>query len=183
MAEDIGADVGSLVGDEEKVKKIDIKRYISSDVGELTLKDILSELLKPGRDPRKMFEPPSFRDDVMKIEDVKEGMKLEGIVTNVAKFGAFVDIGVHQDGLIHVSEISDTFVSDPSSVLKVGDKISVTVIGVDRDRGRISLSAKSNPLFGAARTSAKTHSTASRHQRPMQFGRPGGFSCNPFADL
>lgn len=183
MAEDIGADVGSLVGDEEKVKKIDIKRYISSDVGELTLKDILSELLKPGRDPRKMFEPPSFRDDVMKIEDVKEGMKLEGIVTNVAKFGAFVDIGVHQDGLIHVSEISDTFVSDPSSVLKVGDKISVTVIGVDRDRGRISLSAKSNPLFGAARTSAKTHSTASRQQRPMQFGRPGGFSCNPFADL
>jgi len=183
MAEDIGADVGSLVGDEGKVKKIDIKRYISSDVGELTLKDILSELLKPGRDPRKMFEPPSFRDDVMKIEDVKEGMKLEGIVTNVAKFGAFVDIGVHQDGLIHVSEISDTFVSDPSSVLKVGDKISVTVIGVDRDRGRISLSAKSNPLFGAARTSAKTHSTASRQQRPMQFGRPEGFSCNPFADL
>jgi uncharacterized protein len=183
MAEDIGTDVGSLVGDEAKVKKIDIKRYISSQVGELTLKDILTELVKPGRDPRKMFEPPSFRDDVMKIEDVKEGMKLEGVVTNVAKFGAFVDIGVHQDGLIHISEIADTYVSDPSSVLKVGDRISVTVIGVDRDRGRISLSAKSNPVFGADKSSPKSHSPSQRQPRPMQFGRSGGFSCNPFANL
>ncbi len=174
MASDAGTSVAALIGDSAAVKKIDIRRYITGDVGEPTLKDILAELLKPGRDPRKSFEPPKFRDDVTKIEDVKEGMRLEGVVTNVAKFGAFVDIGVHQDGLVHISELSDTFVSDPSSAVKVGDRIQVTVLSVDRERGRISLSAKSK-----ADTRPQQAGTAKREASPKR----NGFVCNPFASL
>ena len=148
MASDIGLGVGDLVGNSLAAKKIDIRKYIAPGVGEPTLKDIVNELVKPGRDPRKTFEPPKFRDDVTKIEDVKEGMKLEGVVTNVTAFGAFVDIGVHQDGLIHLSELSENYVSDPASVVKAGDRLQVTVIGVDRARQRISLSAKSKPTIG-----------------------------------
>ncbi len=172
MAEDLGMSLKDLVGNAAAVKKIDVKRYITSDVGEPTLKDILAELVKPGRDPRAVFEPPKFRDDVTKIEDVKEGMKLEGVVTNVTAFGAFVDIGVHQDGLVHLSELSDTYVTDPAAVVKAGDRLQVTVIGVDRARGRISLSAKSRP--GGAKAS-----TASAKSRPER----SGFVCNPFANL
>ena len=122
-----------------------------------------------------------------KIEDVKEGMKLEGVVTNVTAFGAFVDIGVHQDGLVHLSELSDSYVSDPASVVKAGDRLQVTVIGVDRDRGRISLSAKSKPTLlrqgsGGQAIGGQTAGRAIR-SRPTSFGRGGGFSCNPFANL
>jgi uncharacterized protein len=91
--------------------------------------DICAELVRPGRDPRALFEPPKFRDDVMTLEDVKEGMVLEGLVTNVAAFGAFVDVGVHQDGLIHVSRLAERFVKDASEVVKVGDKVTVRVLG------------------------------------------------------
>jgi uncharacterized protein len=107
-----------------------------------TLEDIRRELTRPGRDPRASFEAPSFRDDVRTIEDVKEGMTLEGIVTNVTAFGAFVDIGVHQDGLVHVSQLSDRFVKDPHAVVRVGDSLKVRVLAVDLARKRISLSAK-----------------------------------------
>ena len=180
MAADIGVSVGGLVGNSEAVKRIDIRRYICGDVGEPTLKDIVAELVKPGRDPRKTFEPPKFREDVTKIEDVREGMKLEGVVTNVTAFGAFVDIGVHQDGLVHLSELSDNYVSDPASVVKAGDRLTVTVIGVDRDRGRISLSAKSRPGPGA-----KSGATGGQRARRTAFASSsgGGFSCNPFANL
>ena len=188
MASDMGLSVGELVGNSAAAKKIDVRRYITNDVGEPTLKDIVSELVKPGRDPRAVFEPPKFRDDVTKIEDVKEGMKLEGVVTNVTAFGAFVDIGVHQDGLVHLSELSDNFVSDPASVVKAGDRLQVTVIGVDRARGRISLSAKSNPTIGAAAAGAGAGAGARRERRGPRtsFGPSsgsGGFSCNPFANL
>ena len=178
MAADIGLGVGELVGNSLAAKKIDIRKYICPEAGELTLKDIVAELAKPGRDPRKMFEPPKFRDDVTKIEDVTEGMKLEGVVTNVTAFGAFVDIGVHQDGLVHLSELSDNYVSDPASVVKAGDRLKVTVIGVDRARGRISLSAKTNPVAGAASVGSSKPSS-----RPRQYSSGGGFFCNPFADL
>ena len=184
MASDIGLGVGDLVGNSLAVKKIDIRKYIAPGIGEPTLKDIVNELVKPGRDPRKTFEPPKFREDVTKIEDVKEGMKLEGVVTNVTAFGAFVDIGVHQDGLVHLSELSDNYVSDPASVVKAGDRLQVTVIGVDRDRGRISLSAKSKPAIGG--TGNREQGTGSGRvprSRPTTFGREGGFSCNPFANL
>ena len=184
MAADVGLGVGDLVGNSLAAKKIDIRKYISPGVGEPTLKDIVSELVKPGRDPRKTFEPPKFRDDVTKIEDVKEGMKLEGVVTNVTAFGAFVDIGVHQDGLIHLSELSDNYVSDPASVVKAGDRLQVTVIGVDRARQRISLSAKSKPTIGGAGLGGgSSGSNRALRSRPTTFGREGGFSCNPFANL
>ena len=178
MADDMGMTVRELVGNQTAAKKIDVRKYITNDVGEPTLKDIVAELAKPGRDPRAVFEPPKFREDVTKIEDVKEGQKLEGIVTNVTAFGAFVDIGVHQDGLVHVSELSDNYVSDPKSVVKTGDRIQVTVIGVDAARGRISLSARSRPSVGAARSGA-----ASGGARERPSARSSGFSCNPFAGL
>ncbi len=182
MAADIGISVKELVGNATAAKKINVRQYITNEVGEPTLKDIVAELVKPGRDPRAVFEPPKFREDVTKIEDVKEGMKLEGIVTNVTAFGAFVDIGVHQDGLIHLSELSDTFVSDPASVVKAGDKITVTVIGVDKARNRISLSAKSKPSF----VGASSGTTVSARKQPRTSFAPStgsGFSCNPFANL
>lgn len=177
MASDIGLKVGELVGNPLAAKKINIMKYVAPGIGEPTLKDIVAELVKPGRDPRKTFEPPKFRDDVTKIEDVKEGMKLEGVVTNVTAFGAFVDIGVHQDGLIHLSELSDNFVSDPASVVKAGDRLTVTVIGIDRARARISLSAKSRTGVGGG--SGGASSAPRRSNSPAR----SGFSCNPFANL
>ena len=186
MAADAGLGVGDLVGNSSAAKTIDIRRYITNDVGEPTLKDIVAELIKPGRDPRKAFEPPKFRDDVTKIEDVKEGMKLEGVVTNVTAFGVFVDIGVHQDGLIHVSELSDNFVSDPAKVVKTGDRLAVTVIGVDLPRQRISLSAKSKPTVGAAASAGSKTGAPTQKRGPRTSFAPAsgsGFSCNPFAGL
>lgn len=182
MAEDAGLELKALIGNADAVKKIDLKRYITTEVGEPTLKDICAELLKPGRDPRAVFEPPKFRDDVSKIEDVREGMKLEGVVTNVTAFGAFVDIGVHQDGLIHLSELSDNYVTDPASIVKAGDRLNVTVIGVDMARGRISLSAKSKPGFGSSASSSGTAGVRSSGNKARSWSS-GGFSCNPFANL
>ena len=185
MALDMGVGLGELVGNQSLASKINIRNYITNEVGEPTLKDIVSELAKPGRDPRAVFEPPKFRDDVTKIEDVREGMKLEGVVTNVTAFGAFVDIGVHQDGLIHLSELSDNFVTDPASVVKAGDRLKVTVIGVDLARQRISLSAKTNPTVGAS--PAKGGTAVSREPRRARTSfapsSGSGFSCNPFANL
>ena len=192
MAGDLGLTVASLVGNADAAKKIDVRKYITNEVGEPTLKDIVAELVKPGRDPRAVFEPPKFRDDVTKIEDVREGMKLEGVVTNVTAFGAFVDIGVHQDGLVHLSELSDNYVTDPSSVVKAGDRLTVTVIGVDLARGRISLSAKSKPGFGGGSFGGGSSGSAGGGARPRRGSAPrtsfapsggSGFSCNPFANL
>lgn len=183
MAADVALSVGDLVGNSPAAKKIDIRKYISPGVGEPTLKDIVAELVKPGRDPRKTFEPPKFREDVTKIEDVKEGMKLEGVVTNVTAFGAFVDIGVHQDGLIHLSELSDNYVSDPASIVKAGDRLQVTVIGIDKARQRIALSAKSKPTIGG--TGMGGASSPGRRVPRTSFAPSSGsgFTCNPFANL
>ena len=184
MARDLGMPLGELVGNAAAAKKIDVRRYMTNDVGEPTLKDIVAELAKPGRDPRAVFEPPKFRDDVTKIEDVREGMVLEGVVTNVTAFGAFVDIGVHQDGLVHLSELSDSFVSDASSVVKTGDRLKVTVIGVDTARGRIALSAKTHPAVGGAAAAGGRRADAKRGPRTSFAPASGqGFSCNPFANL
>ena len=142
MAADLGVGVGELVGNAQLADKIDVRRYITNDVGEPTLKDIVSELKKPGRDPRAVFEKPAFRDDVTTIDDVQEGMTLEGIVTNVAAFGAFVDIGVHQDGLVHISQVSDRRLRHPSEAVRVGDVVKVKVLEVDEKRKRISLSMR-----------------------------------------
>jgi uncharacterized protein len=147
MAADAGCTVQELMSNEAKRKSIDLKKYVSEGVGIPTLQDIVNELAKPGRDPRKQFEAFSFVDGVEKPEDLTVGMKLPGIVTNVTAFGAFVDIGVHQDGLVHVSQLADHFIKDPTEVVKVGQKVQVTVTEVDLPRQRIALSMKSKPDF------------------------------------
>lgn len=142
MARDLGCSVKDLMKDEPLRKRIDINKYKTEKVGLPTLTDILSELAKPGRDPRKVFEAFAFTEGVEKIEDVKPGMKLPGIVTNITAFGAFVDIGVHQDGLVHISELANRFVRDPNEVVKVHQKVMATVLEVDAVRKRISLSLR-----------------------------------------
>ncbi len=142
MAGDLQCSVDGLIRDAALRSRIDLNRYITDKIGLPTLKDILSELEKPGRDPRETFEAISFTEGVEKIEDVRPGMQLPGIVTNVTAFGAFVDIGVHQDGLVHVSELSDRYVKNPADVVKVHQKVTVTVLNVDVQRKRISLSMK-----------------------------------------
>ncbi len=139
MAADLGVPLAKLVGDAALTKRIEPERYVSDDVGLPTLTDILRELEKPGRDPRKQFEAPAFRADVNTVDDLREGMVLSGVVTNVTDFGAFVDVGVHQDGLVHVSKLADTFVRDPHAVVSAGDRVSVRVLDVDVKRKRISL--------------------------------------------
>jgi uncharacterized protein len=142
MAADLGCTVQDLLRDHTKRAAIKPERYVTPEVGLPTLKDIIAELSKPGRDPREQFEAFSFADGVEKMEDLQPGMKLPGIVTNVTAFGAFVDIGVHQDGLVHISQISDDFVKNPAEFLKVGQKVQTTVMEVDLPRKRIALSLK-----------------------------------------
>ncbi len=142
MARDLGVPLTDLVGNAESASKIPIENYVGNGVGEPTLKDIIAELSKPGRDPRKSFEAPSFREDVNELEDLSPGMVIDGVVTNVTAFGAFVDVGVHQDGLVHVSQLADRFVKNPGDVVKVGDILKVKVLDVDPERRRISLTAR-----------------------------------------
>jgi len=149
MATDVGVPLAELVGNAAAVEAIDPARYVDGDVGLPTLRDILAELRKPGRDPRDAFELPAFRDDVKEPKDLVPGMVLEGVVTNIVAFGAFVDVGVHQDGLVHVSQIADRFVADPNQAVKVGQRVRVTVLSVDLERNRIALSMKSRPEPGA----------------------------------
>ena len=145
MAQDLGCSVRDLMRNEGLRQQIDLKRYASDTVGLPTLTDIMEELARPGRDPRDKFETFSFAEGVNTMDDLVPGMKLPGIVTNVTKFGAFVDIGVHQDGLVHVSRLADRFVKDPAEVVRVNQKVTVTVLEVDKVRGRISLSMRQEP--------------------------------------
>ncbi len=141
MANDIGADVKTLIGNDELIKKLDPKKYITPETGELTLKDIISELKKPGLDPRSEAQTFEFAA-IYSIEDVKVGMVVPGSVTNITRFGAFIDIGVKQDGLVHVSEIAHKYITDPNEVLKLNQKVTVVVTEVDMARKRIALSIK-----------------------------------------
>ena len=144
MADDAKCTVKDLMGDDKLRKSVPLSKYISETVGLPTLNDIMAELAKPGRDPREQFEKFSFTDGVNAIGDLKIGMKLPGIVTNITNFGAFVDIGVHQDGLVHLSQITNRFIKDPNEVLKVHQKVEVTVVEVETARKRISLTMKDN---------------------------------------
>jgi uncharacterized protein len=188
MAADLGVEVGALVGDAALASRIEWQRYVDGDLGEPTLRDILTELVKPGRDPRAGFEPPRFRDDVRTLEDLKPGMELEGVVTNVTAFGAFVDIGVHQDGLVHLSQLADRFVKEASEVVKPGDRIKVRVLEVDLARRRISLTAKSPAAAAAPRPSAE-RPTGKDRPKPAPKAPPkpappkSTFRNNPFATL
>ncbi len=170
MAADLGCQLTDLIRDESLRKKINLQTYITPEVGLPTLQDILAELSKPGRDPRKAFEAFHFAEGVEKPSDLTIGMKLPGIVTNVTAFGAFVDIGVHQDGLVHVSQLSDQFVRDPSEVVKVGQTVQITVTEIDLARNRIGLSMKSNPDFETRQrnSSPNQRQNTPRHQSPAQ---------------
>ena len=148
MAADLGTTVSALITDGKLRAKIKLENYVTAEVGLPTLTDILAELAKPGRDPREKFETFAFSAEVHKPTDLKPGMRLPGLVTNVTAFGAFVDIGVHQDGLVHVSQLADSFVKEPSAVVKPGQKVLVTVTEIDLPRNRIALSMRSNPVLG-----------------------------------
>ncbi len=167
MAADLGCSVSDLMGNEDLRAKIRLDQYASDAVGLPTLKDIMAELARPGRDPRDKFEPFSFAEGVNTLEDLVAGMKLSGIVTNVTAFGAFVDIGVHQDGLVHISQLADRFVKDPAEVVKVHQRVSVTVLEIDIARKRISLSMRSDPF---KRPEPPARPAETRAQRPR-----GGF--------
>ncbi len=142
MADDAGCTIADLMQNEVLRQQIEIKRYVSDKVGLPTLTDIMAELAKPGRDPRDTFEAFAFDDNVSELKDLEPGMQLPGIVTNVTRFGAFVDIGVHQDGLVHISEMADRFIKDPAEVVKVQQKVRVSVLEVDKERKRIALSMR-----------------------------------------
>ena len=140
MAADSGVSVSELIKDESKRKCVDLKKYVSQDVGLPTLNDIFQELAKPGRDPRAAFKVLEFSDDIKTLEDLKTGMELPGIVTNITDFGAFVDVGIKQNGLIHISRMGrGRRVNSPSDVLKIHQHVKVRVVDVDLRRGRIAL--------------------------------------------
>jgi uncharacterized protein len=146
IATDLGVSINDLMQNQGLLRKLDLNMYISKKAGVATLKDILEELSRPGRDPRRDFELFSFAQGIEKIEDLQVGMKLPGIVTNVTSFGAFVDIGMHQDGLVHISQLRDGYVKNPLDVVKPRQKVTVTVIDVDIERKRVSLSMKEKTL-------------------------------------
>lgn len=167
MAERAGVAVKDLVGNASAIKTLSPDEFLSDTVGKHTLEDIFSELEKPSRDPRKEFRYAKFNDSIKSINDLVTGSWMEGVVTNVANFGAFVDIGVHQDGLVHVSEISDKFVDDAKTVLTVGDVVKVRVLGVDAAQKRISLSMKQEQVDGVA---GAGKAQRNQHGRPRREG-------------
>lgn len=172
MARDVGCAVRDLLKDSALRLKVKPEVYVTERFGLPTLKDILEELSKPGRDPRSKFELFAFQEGVDKMEDLKPGMKLPGIVTNVTAFGAFVDIGVHQDGLVHVSQLADRFIKDASEVVKVSQKVMVTVTEVDLPRKRIALSMRANPEIGQGKSSDRTSPGAPRASGPRPPVKP-----------
>lgn len=167
-----GKSIRDLIGQSQFLRNLDPKQYTNDTFGLPTVLDIIQELEKPGRDPRPEFKSVKFKDGVEKISDIQPGMVLDGVVTNVANFGAFVDIGVHQDGLVHISHLSDNFVKDPRTVVKTGDMVKVKVLEIDLQRNRISLSMKSDSTPEIARptpptTTAKTKKAPSTQQNTM----------------
>ena len=158
IVESLDCKIQDVIGKADILSGINIRDFANDTYGLETVKDVIAELKKPGRDPRGEFKTATFDDSVHKITDLKEGMKLEGVVTNVTAFGAFVDIGVHQDGLVHISQLADVFVKDPSDVVKAGQILKVTVMEVDVARKRIALSAK---------TGAKPQQKAQYDKKPQ----------------
>ena len=177
MAASLDVPVATLVANAELINNLDLKQFVDAQVGMLTLQDIREELLKPGRDPRAQFVMPHFRDDVTSLEHLQEGMVLEGMVSNVTNFGAFVDIGVHQDGLVHISELSQRYVRDPRDVVQVGQVVKVRVLSVDVALQRISLSMKGlrmtpGPAEGPRKEAAGRETTAPARRRRKKVAPP-----------
>lgn len=185
MARDLGCSLVDLMKDDGLRKKIDLSRYVTDTVGIPTLSDIVAELAKPGRDPREKFEAFGFAEGIQKIEDVRPGMKLPGMVTNITAFGVFVDIGVHQDGLVHISELSDSFVKKPANAVKVHQQVTVTVVDVDLKRRRISLSMKSGrpgAECGSEKEKVRATPKKTEKRRDKEERTPPRFTNNPFYD-
>ena len=180
MARDLGCTVADLMRDAGKRRAVDPARYATEKVGLPTLTDILQELARPGRDPRPAFELFSFSAGVQKVEDLEPGMRLPGVVTNVTAFGAFVDVGVHRDGLVHVSELSDGFVKDPRHVVHVHQRVTVTVLEVDRERNRIALSMRSASAAQVGRAGVSPTPPAREPTEKKQRPKPRGSFNNPF---
>ncbi len=174
MTQDLSVSVKDLMTSSEKRAAVDIQKYATEEVGEPTLMDIFQELARPGRDPRQQFEAVQFKEGIDRIEDLREGMKLPGIVTNVTAFGAFVDVGVHQDGLVHISQFSDSFVKDPKDHVKVGQKTRVTVTEVDVARKRIGLSMKSQPELKSKTEGTRGRGSDKSASRSNQARKPQG---------
>ncbi len=175
MAKTLGTNVDNLIGNTKQIRSIDKNQFVTEDVGLPTIEDILAELEKPGRDPRAEFKYAKFSDTVSEIAHLAPGMKLEGTVTNVTNFGAFVDIGVHQDGLVHISQLADRYVDDPQKVVKVGQVVNITVLDVDKELKRISLSMKKEPeAVGAPKkpASGKGEKGQGRNKNPRQPQKP-----------
>jgi protein Tex len=183
MAADLGVPLGDLIADEARLAAINLADYVSADVGLPTLQDIIAELRKPGRDPRAAFEAPAFRDDITEPKDLREGMELEGVVTNIVAFGAFVDVGVHQDGLVHVSQLADRYVADPNQVVTVGQRVKVRVISLDLQRNRIALTMKraattdTRPASGT-RTPKAASAKPVAPAKPFTIPKPGAIAPN-----
>jgi uncharacterized protein len=174
MAKDLQASLEDLIKKGDLRKTINKKKYITESIGEYTIDDILKELEKPGRDPRAQIEEFRFDDTIKAIEDVKPGMTVPGIITNITNFGVFVDIGVKQDGLIHISQLSNTFISDPNEVVKLNQKVMVTVSDVDVPRKRISLTMKDQQKGGGEKRSGSGGGNTDR--KPASSGGGGGKS-------
>ncbi len=183
MAADLDCTVADLMKRAALREQIDLNRYVDDETGLPTLQDILDELAKPGRDPRESFEVFAFAEEVATLGDLQVGMQLPGIVTNVTRFGAFVDVGVHQDGLVHISELADRFVKDPAEVVKVQQKVQVTVLDVDPDRRRIGLSMRTNPgQRPRAQEGRRPKPQGKKKSRRDAGNKPRPFN-NPFAEL
>jgi protein Tex len=186
MAGDLGVPVAELIGNHKLLDAADLSPFVNETIGLLVLNDIRQELLQPGRDPRAVFKVPRFIDGVYDVQDLEVGMEAEGVVTNITDFGAFVDIGVHQDGLIHLSELSNRYVRDPREIIKVGDIVRVKVIKVDKEIRRVSLSRKAllspprrppqrKPATAAGEDGAKADQPHDgRHRPPRREGAASG---------
>jgi protein Tex len=155
-----------------QLKHTDLKKYITDSIGEPTLRDIISELEKPGRDPRAEFKYATFKEGIQEIKDLEVGMELEGTVTNVANFGAFIDIGVHQDGLVHISQLSDTFVSDPNQIVKVGQVVKVRVLEVNPQLKRVALSMKTGASTNSEDRPMTNHTRSTPTPTPRTVTKP-----------
>jgi uncharacterized protein len=187
MATDHGKQVGEIIGDSAFLKKVKAQDYVTEQFGLPTIMDILKELDKPGRDPRPEFKTASLKDGIETISDLREDMILEGTVTNVTNFGAFVDIGVHQDGLVHISCLADKFVEDPRTVVKAGQIVKVKVQDVDVKRKRIALTMRlqdAKPVDKSNKRNSKANSRAGQHKQSGANRNAGGnkqHKVNPFA--
>ena len=158
--------VKDIIGNSEIIRQVDPNQFINDKFGLPTIRDVLAELEKPGRDPRPEFRTAKFRDDITDVKQLTEGMQLEGVVTNVTNFGAFVDIGVHQDGLVHISELANEFVSDPHKIVKPGQIVQVRVIQVDAERNRVNLSMRPEGAAAPVKTSPRPRREQNQEQRP-----------------